>query len=646
MEISMLGSLKHKNLVSIVGFCDEKDEKVIINMNETRGWLDTYLSDSMLLTWVRRLEICVGLAHALSYIHHDEPRDFSVIHRNIDSLTVQLNNDWEPKLSNFERSLKIKASQRHQSFHTNVVEYTNGHGDPTYIETKRVHHKSDMYSFGIVLCEVLCGRRSIITDDINKYLAPLAITHYREKKLNEIIDWDLWKQMDSQSCEIFAEIAYDCLNEKRWERPSIDEIVPRLKKALELQLERQNAILSLPSKELAHLKVPLENILSATNNFAEENIICSYSFCKEYKGQLFWSGELINIIARRLNKERDDEDDQQFWMEISMLSTLKHKNLISLVAFCDEKDEKVIINRHATRGRLDNYLSNPMYCCQWVRRLEICVSLAHALSYIHYDELVTRLEKALELQLAPEIWPIMSSPKDLSYLKVPLENIVIATNNFAEANLFSTSGFAQEYKGQLVWSGELINVTARRLNKVWKQGEQQFWMEIFMLSSLKHKNLVSIVGFCDESDEKIIIINRNETKGWLNDYLCDPMLLTWVEDWSGTLLLYDDWEPKLSNFERSMMIKASQRHNSFHNETLHYTDIHSFGIVLFELLCARRAIIVDEQDNKYLDPVGARLCWPIFPLSRKILNDIMDPIYGIKLIRNHVNLFAKQRMIA
>ncbi|GJU68107.1 kinase-like domain, phloem protein 2-like protein [Tanacetum coccineum] len=273
--------------------------------------------------------------------------------------------------------------------------------------------------------------------------------------------------MGLQSCEIFAEIAYDCLNEKRWERPSIDEIVPRLKKALELQLERQNA-----------------------------------------KG------------SQRPN----------------------------------------------------------------------------------IDEIVTRLEKALELQLAPEIWPIMSSPKDLSYLKVPLENIVIATNNFAEANLFSTSGFAQEYKGTTFRRG-------------------------------LHKNLVSIVGFCDESDEKIIIINRNETKGWLNDYLCDPMLLTWVRrlevcvciahalsyihydehrDFSvihrnissGTLLLYDDWEPKLSNFERSMMIKASQRHNSFHNETLHYTDIHSFGIVLFELLCARRAIIVDEQDNKYLDPVA------------------------------------------
>ncbi|GJW06907.1 kinase-like domain, phloem protein 2-like protein [Tanacetum coccineum] len=243
MEISMLASLKHKNLVSLVGFCDEKDEKVIINMKETRGWLDEYLRSSMSLTWVRRLKICVGLAHALSYIYHDEPRDFSVIHRNIASETVQLNDEWEPKLANFERSLKIEASQRHYSFHTDTLEYTNVYGDPTYLETKSVNYKSDIYSYGIVLFEVLCGRESIIDSDVNKYLAPLAVTHYREKKLHEIIDWDLLEQMDSQAFDIFTETACGCLNEERSQRPNIDEIVTRLEKALKLQLEHQKAMM-------------------------------------------------------------------------------------------------------------------------------------------------------------------------------------------------------------------------------------------------------------------------------------------------------------------------------------------------------------------------------------------------------------------
>nr|GEZ33461.1 protein kinase-like domain, phloem protein 2-like protein [Tanacetum cinerariifolium] len=176
MEIFMLSTLKHKNLVSLVGFCDENDEKIIIIKRETKASLVNHLSDSKWLTWLRRLEICLGLAHALSYMHYDEQRDFSVIHRNIDSETVLLNDNWEPKLSEFRLSKKSKVSN------------TLG-----------------------------------------------------EKKLNEIIDWNLWNQMDSQSFNIFADIAHDCLKEERSERPNIDEIVTRLEKALELQREHHNA---------------------------------------------------------------------------------------------------------------------------------------------------------------------------------------------------------------------------------------------------------------------------------------------------------------------------------------------------------------------------------------------------------------------
>ncbi|GKB18416.1 kinase-like domain, phloem protein 2-like protein, partial [Tanacetum coccineum] len=241
MEISMLSTLKHKNVVSLVGFCDENDEKIIIIRSEMRGSLKNYLSDPM-LTWVRRLEISVGVAHALSYIHHEEARDFSLIHRNITSNTVLLNDDWKPKLSNFERSMRIKAYQRHYSFRTNKLEYVNGYGDPTYLETKNVSHKSDMYSFGIVLFELLCNRDLIIgNDQDNKYLVPVVLFHHREKTLNDIVDPNLWKQIDHQSFNIFVETAHDCLKEERSQRLSIDEIVPRIEKALELQLKSENA---------------------------------------------------------------------------------------------------------------------------------------------------------------------------------------------------------------------------------------------------------------------------------------------------------------------------------------------------------------------------------------------------------------------
>ncbi|PWA72334.1 protein kinase-like domain, Concanavalin A-like lectin/glucanase domain protein [Artemisia annua] len=240
-EVYMLSSLKHKNLVSIIGFCDEDDEKIIIYKDPSWGIsLSNYLSDPMRLTWVRRLEISVGLANVLSYIYYDEPRDFSVIHRNINCYTVLMNDDWEPMLMDWELSLKIKASERHHSFHTHTVSSVwdrEGYADPTYLETNTVNHKSDIYSFGIVLFELLCGRESKIGDQDNKYLAPMAIFHYGEKILDDIIDPDLWKQMDPQSFDVFAKTAYDCLNEDRSQRPNIDEIVTRLESALKLQMD-------------------------------------------------------------------------------------------------------------------------------------------------------------------------------------------------------------------------------------------------------------------------------------------------------------------------------------------------------------------------------------------------------------------------
>ncbi|GKB40641.1 kinase-like domain, phloem protein 2-like protein [Tanacetum coccineum] len=148
MQISLLSTLKHKNVVSLVGFCDENDENIIVTKFETWLSLDNYLSDAMMLTWLQRLEICVGLANALSYIHYDEAREFSVIHRNIDSLNVLLNDNWEPKLSEFRLSMKIEASQRHHSFRVDKVRDIEGYTDPTYIETKLANHKVRYFSFG------------------------------------------------------------------------------------------------------------------------------------------------------------------------------------------------------------------------------------------------------------------------------------------------------------------------------------------------------------------------------------------------------------------------------------------------------------------------------------------------------------------
>ncbi|GJX46353.1 kinase-like domain, phloem protein 2-like protein, partial [Tanacetum coccineum] len=160
----------------------------------------------------------------------------------------------------------------------------------------------------------------------------------------------------------------------------------------------------------------------------------------------------------------------------------------------------------------------------------------------------------------------MSSPNhdDLAHLKVPLENILSATNNFAAANIIEEAYIGNAYKGELLWSGELIDIDARRFNKERDDEiEQRFWMEISMLSSLKHKNLVSLVGFCDENGEIIIITSLAHALSYIHyDEQRDFSVIHQNID-SATILLNDNWEPKLCEFRLSMKIKASERHLSF-----------------------------------------------------------------------------------
>ncbi|GKF48488.1 kinase-like domain-containing protein, partial [Tanacetum coccineum] len=98
-EVRMLSTLKHKNLVSLVGYCKDNNEMFVVNKDEARGSLYKYLNDPIKLTWMRRLKISVGVASALNYMHDHEGRNYSVMHRNVNSDTILIDENWEAKLS-------------------------------------------------------------------------------------------------------------------------------------------------------------------------------------------------------------------------------------------------------------------------------------------------------------------------------------------------------------------------------------------------------------------------------------------------------------------------------------------------------------------------------------------------------------------
>ncbi|PWA84580.1 concanavalin A-like lectin/glucanase domain-containing protein [Artemisia annua] len=221
-EISALSNLKHPNIVSLIGFCDEKDEKIIINEYNAKGSLFMYLSDPT-FTWKQRLTVCSDIASAIFHIHENEEQSYYVIHCNINSSTILLDHNWEPKLSGFEYSIKHPHDRKNKVFLCEAIR-TAGYMDPAIEKTGGVTHKTDIYTFGVVMFEILCGRKAFIPNENNEFLAPLAKVHYENKTLKDIIDTDLWNGMtqftyNSESFSAFAEAAYSCLEEERAARP-------------------------------------------------------------------------------------------------------------------------------------------------------------------------------------------------------------------------------------------------------------------------------------------------------------------------------------------------------------------------------------------------------------------------------------------
>nr|XP_043611745.1 probable serine/threonine-protein kinase PBL28 [Erigeron canadensis] len=231
----------NNNIISVVGYCGKLDEEVtvIVMQNEANGSLDKHLS-SKTLTWIQRLRICLGIARAIHYFHYGFREGMSVIHGNIKSSRILLDDNWEPKLFGFEFSVVCKPSHPL----VRIIKYGGSleYMDPAFEKTGGINQKSDVFSLGVVLFEVLFGQRARIQNDNRWYFADLARRHYEETRLDELIDPDLRQQMDSQSLHIFSETVYRCLKEQREQRLDTSRLVKKLEKALEHQLRHENPV--------------------------------------------------------------------------------------------------------------------------------------------------------------------------------------------------------------------------------------------------------------------------------------------------------------------------------------------------------------------------------------------------------------------
>ncbi|CAH1438619.1 unnamed protein product [Lactuca virosa] len=241
-EINYLGQLHHPNLVQLIGYCLEDDQRLLVYEFMSRGSLENHLfrrsSYFQPLSWNLRLKVALGAAKGLAYLHSP---DAKVIYRDFKCSNILIDSNYNAKLSDFGLAKDGPIDGR--SHVSTRVMGTYGYAAPEYMATGHLTERSDIYSFGVVLLEILTGRRcidknrppneQILVDFVKPYLIS-------KRRILQIIDQRIDGQYSSDVAMRAAILAMKCLAREPKYRPSAGELVKALEHLQELQKASEN----------------------------------------------------------------------------------------------------------------------------------------------------------------------------------------------------------------------------------------------------------------------------------------------------------------------------------------------------------------------------------------------------------------------
>ncbi|KAH9311371.1 hypothetical protein KI387_026406, partial [Taxus chinensis] len=271
-EIDLLSRVHHLNLVSLVGYCDDEGEQMLVYEYMSNGTLREHLSASSEkpLNFVQRLRISLGAARGILYLHNEA--NPPIFHRDIKASNILLDHRFNARVADFglSRLAPVPDLEGSAPGHVStVVKGTPGYLDPEYFLTHKLTDKSDVYSFGVVLLELLTGMQPI---SHGKNLVREVNMAYESGMMLSMIDLRIGSY-PSECLEPFANLALSCCKNETDARPSMSEVVHKLEKILQFTPGADTT--HMQSVEMDALRKPFSVEKASQNPSVSSNILGS-----------------------------------------------------------------------------------------------------------------------------------------------------------------------------------------------------------------------------------------------------------------------------------------------------------------------------------------------------------------------------------
>lgn len=234
-ELEFLSRLNHKNLVKLLGYCEESGELILVYEYMKYGTLHDHLhnlEDSPLMSWPARIKVALDAARGIEYLHvYAVPQ---IIHCDIKSSNILLDDVWTAKVSDF--GLSMMGPSGEESHLSLRAAGTVGYMDPEYYRLQQLTPKSDVYSFGVVMLEMLSGHKAIHRNEngmprnVVDFVAPYIV----QDEIHRVLDPKVAPPtpFEIEAVAYVGYIAVDCVMPEGRHRPTITEIVNSLERAL------------------------------------------------------------------------------------------------------------------------------------------------------------------------------------------------------------------------------------------------------------------------------------------------------------------------------------------------------------------------------------------------------------------------------